>query len=600
MSLQEELPIWNAAIAAYEREDVQSALDLFERLQQSTKVLFNIGLIYATVGHHTVAVEKFEVAGSRDKYLGIAHFQCGVSYFLLSKFYLALQAFERALVTLRGNGFIDYQQIGLKFKLYKAEITFNIGLCRINLGDSRRGLGDLSAAYNYRSIPAHEVILQALRDRAQGYTMFSIPVGVLFEPFGAQIKNLPRNEANLLLASEQLISVTKLDLEQPWLLGASHPNAATNVHIQPPRRAKTPQPSANPARAPSPPVATLDFMTSSSAPNTTRAIDLARNRSAMPAAPRLQRARSKSVSEGTPKISRSRSAVAALAAAGAPVQGDIPAVPIVPLNISNPRTPRGWPPAPAVQTQALERKVAKRDTIDITIQDLMSTYYLPSPASPQAPPLPRSESPRQVEQPIDEETSLPYLRPAASSDSLRSMMNRPAPPNRPLPQAPHPPLPGPANSLPRHQLLRKATGSPTKGLLSEDEGYHTGSSISSYDSSSSDSSRPSIKKLRRVRTIAPLTDDEGYTTDRVVASGKVKFKLHWNEEIRAIMLPNDAPLQAFFSKVAAKLDVPINELSITFGLDKNMKQPLRDEGDYRTAMEYARTKLGGRIHVWCV
>lgn len=48
------------------------------------------------------------------------------------------------------------------------------GLCRIHLGDTRRGLSEICAAHNARVTPDHDVIIEAIQDRAQGYTIFSI------------------------------------------------------------------------------------------------------------------------------------------------------------------------------------------------------------------------------------------------------------------------------------------------------------------------------------------------------------------------------------------------------------------------------------------
>jgi hypothetical protein len=62
------------------------------------------------------------------------YFQCGVSNFLLGRYELAYKDFEEALLYLRGNQAINYEQLGLQFRLYSAEVLFNKGLCHIYLG----------------------------------------------------------------------------------------------------------------------------------------------------------------------------------------------------------------------------------------------------------------------------------------------------------------------------------------------------------------------------------------------------------------------------------------------------------------------------------
>ena len=100
-------------------------LDL-KSIADSSKILTNMGLIYATLGEHEAAIERFMEATNLDQYLAVAsvlsvidsdrgavlillkknllrYFQCGVSNFLLARYELAVKDFEDALLYLRGN-----------------------------------------------------------------------------------------------------------------------------------------------------------------------------------------------------------------------------------------------------------------------------------------------------------------------------------------------------------------------------------------------------------------------------------------------------------------------------------------------------------------
>lgn len=189
MSLKAELESWAAALKAYDEEDFDKSLQLFGQIADSSKILTNIGLIYATLGEHEAAIENFNAATSLDQFLAVAYFQCGVSNFLLTRYELALKDFEEALLYLRGNQAINYEQLGLKFKLYSAEVLFNKGLCQIYMGQVNEGLQDLGEASQEKSTPEHSVIDDAIQDRGEGYTVFSIPVGVLYRPSENKIKN---------------------------------------------------------------------------------------------------------------------------------------------------------------------------------------------------------------------------------------------------------------------------------------------------------------------------------------------------------------------------------------------------------------------------
>ncbi|MCJ1472567.1 hypothetical protein MMC13_001216 [Lambiella insularis] len=51
-------------------------------------------------------------------------------------------------------------------------------------------MGDLSYAAKEKATPDHEVIDEAIKEEAEGYTVFSIPVGVVYRPNSAKVKNL--------------------------------------------------------------------------------------------------------------------------------------------------------------------------------------------------------------------------------------------------------------------------------------------------------------------------------------------------------------------------------------------------------------------------
>jgi hypothetical protein len=78
----------------------------------------------------------------------------------------ALANFNDTLLYLRGNTYIDYEQLGLKFRLYSCEVLFNRGLCYIYLQQDAAGMQDLDYAVKEKMTPDHEVINQAIQARA--------------------------------------------------------------------------------------------------------------------------------------------------------------------------------------------------------------------------------------------------------------------------------------------------------------------------------------------------------------------------------------------------------------------------------------------------
>ncbi|TWU72346.1 hypothetical protein ED733_001972 [Metarhizium rileyi] len=207
MSLKLEIETWVAALASYDNNEFDGALGEFDKIADTSKILFNMGVIHATLGEHEQAVECYQRAIRLDQYLAVAYFQQGVSNFLLGDFEEALANFNDTLLYLRGNAMIDYAQLGLLFKLYSCEVLFNRGLCYIYLDQKDTGMQDLSYAVKEKVVEDHNVIDEAIREDAEGYTVFSIPVGVVYRPNEAKVRNLKTKDylgkARLVAASDR-------------------------------------------------------------------------------------------------------------------------------------------------------------------------------------------------------------------------------------------------------------------------------------------------------------------------------------------------------------------------------------------------------------
>lgn len=194
-----------AALARYDNNEFDDALGEFDRIADTSKILFNMGVIHATLGEHekavsstlpfhiynravccicwrskrdimmttnhdstlVVQVECYQRAIRLDQYLAVAYFQQGVSNFLLGDFEEALANFNDTLLYLRGNTMIDYAQLGLLFKLYSCEVLFNRGLCYIYLQQREAGMQDLSYAVKEKVVEDHNVIDEAIREEAE-------------------------------------------------------------------------------------------------------------------------------------------------------------------------------------------------------------------------------------------------------------------------------------------------------------------------------------------------------------------------------------------------------------------------------------------------
>ena len=73
----------------------------------------------------------------------------------------------------------NYEQLGLNFRLFSAEVLFNKGLSLVYMRRLQEGLADMEEGRREKATPEHDVIDDAIRERAEGYTVFSI-VSVIF------------------------------------------------------------------------------------------------------------------------------------------------------------------------------------------------------------------------------------------------------------------------------------------------------------------------------------------------------------------------------------------------------------------------------------
>jgi hypothetical protein len=123
---------------------------------------------------------------------------------------------------------IDYTQLGLDFKLYSCQVLFNRGLCYIELGEMDLGMTDLWRATREKQTKAHDILDQALQDRGQDCTVFTVPYGVLYRPPESKVKNSKKKD--YLGSSKVIAAIDETKSKSAWQMQLSGP---TNVAIAP-------------------------------------------------------------------------------------------------------------------------------------------------------------------------------------------------------------------------------------------------------------------------------------------------------------------------------------------------------------------------------
>ncbi|KAG0330862.1 hypothetical protein BG000_011400 [Podila horticola] len=231
--LKHELDQWNEGVIAFDQGLYEDALEIFEPIADSAKIHFNIGVVLTTLGDFEGASAAYAQATKLDQYLAIAYFQNGVANVALEDYAKALTCFHDAYLYLRGNMVIDYTQLGLDFKLYSCQVLFNRALCYIELGEMDLGMTDLWRATREKQTKAHDMLDQALRDKGQDCTVFTVPQGVLYRPAESKVKNSKKKDylgnSKVIAAIDASDSFAGFQGKSAWQVQMSGPTGVAAV-----------------------------------------------------------------------------------------------------------------------------------------------------------------------------------------------------------------------------------------------------------------------------------------------------------------------------------------------------------------------------------
>ncbi|KAI9366180.1 hypothetical protein DFJ73DRAFT_807399 [Zopfochytrium polystomum] len=196
MALKEEIIQWNDGCTAFEGKDYRGALNILEPIADSARIHFDMAQAFSNLSMVEESIGSLTRAVACDQYLAVGYFQRGVLFYKQDLIAEALADFTDALAYLRGNLLIDYTQLGLAYKLYAAEVSFNRGLCFMTVGQTDAGMADFDDASRTKPLDGgngdYGRIAEALDlgPRAAQYCRpFEVPNKVIFKPPAAKLKN---------------------------------------------------------------------------------------------------------------------------------------------------------------------------------------------------------------------------------------------------------------------------------------------------------------------------------------------------------------------------------------------------------------------------
>ncbi|KAJ3126173.1 hypothetical protein HK098_007805 [Nowakowskiella sp. JEL0407] len=198
MALKLELETWQDGVKNFEKQNWNSALDVFEPIANSAKIRFNVAMILVNTGQIGDAIVWLDRAIALDNFFAVAYFQRGACFFSQDLIKEALDDFNKTLELMRNNQFIDYTQLGLDYKLFTFEILFNMGLCYSVFGDERSAYGcfqdaldqrpdDMKGDEKYRALD--EAVRMNIREIADTLNAFMVPRDKCYKPPQDKMKN---------------------------------------------------------------------------------------------------------------------------------------------------------------------------------------------------------------------------------------------------------------------------------------------------------------------------------------------------------------------------------------------------------------------------
>ena len=134
----------NAAANNYVKQgDYEMAVEKHMTMQVNSRVCFNIAMLYAALKNFEMASYYFLSAISLDPWLTIGYYFFALLYQTKGEYHRAVHLYNKAATSFRNHEYIDYHQLGVPLKLFKADVLKNTAVCHFRIGsllEARRSI----------------------------------------------------------------------------------------------------------------------------------------------------------------------------------------------------------------------------------------------------------------------------------------------------------------------------------------------------------------------------------------------------------------------------------------------------------------------------
>ncbi|RKO98030.1 hypothetical protein CXG81DRAFT_6653, partial [Caulochytrium protostelioides] len=195
MATRAQLLAWHHAVEAYRIGQWDTALDHFGLAGPYAKIAFNSGMVFVQLRDWTTALALFTESTRLDPYFLAGYLQCGYAAFVLQDYERSAAMASTTTLLMPMSSIVDvvdYAQLGLAYRLYRADLLWNRAMCHLALGAHEAYLCDIraagEAALTGRQHQVTEDALCNLFDHP--VTFFHVPHDAVFELHARKLQSL--------------------------------------------------------------------------------------------------------------------------------------------------------------------------------------------------------------------------------------------------------------------------------------------------------------------------------------------------------------------------------------------------------------------------
>uniref|UniRef100_A0A3Q1FJW3 NADPH oxidase activator 1 n=1 Tax=Acanthochromis polyacanthus TaxID=80966 RepID=A0A3Q1FJW3_9TELE len=189
MLYTELLRLWDESVQAVDVKDWKSALATLEQINEPTsRTFFNTASAHLALGQLDLAMRALHFCISKDERLAVGFFQRAAVMMLEE----ALSDCIWAQKHMRGNVVIDYKQLGLRFKLYSWQVSYNAAAVYCRMGQWEQATDVLLLASQGGRGTNIDAALDSIAVKVLAPLL--VPEGVVFRPRKQDVEQLQQRD----------------------------------------------------------------------------------------------------------------------------------------------------------------------------------------------------------------------------------------------------------------------------------------------------------------------------------------------------------------------------------------------------------------------